>query len=256
MKTLLLSLVAVGAGFSLVAADAKDDLAAAVKKLSEQSSYSWSSKSEMGGGNNRFGGGGLSGKTEKGGFTWMSQAMNENSVEAVKKGDKGVVKTQDGWKSTDELQPGGGPGGGQGGEGRRGPGAMGGMFGRMLLNAKLPAAELEGIVAKAKEVKAEGDGVYVVELTEDGAKELATMGRGGRPGGQGGGNRPEPKDAKAKAKVWVKDGAPTKYELTSSSKMMMREEEREISRTTTVELKDLGTTKVEVAEDAKKKLGA
>lgn len=253
MKTLLLSLVAVGAGFSLVAADAKDDLAAAVKKLSEQSSYSWSSKSEMGGGNNRFGGGALTGKTEKGGFTWMSQAMNENTVEAAKKGDKGAVKTQDGWKAADELQPGGGPG--QGGEGRRG-GAMGGMFGRMLLNAKLPAAELEGIVAKAKEVKAEGDGVYVVELTEDGAKELATMGRGGRAGGPGGGNRPEPKDAKAKAKVWVKDGAPAKYELTSSAKMMMREEEREISRTTTVELKDLGTTKVELSEDAKKKLGA
>jgi hypothetical protein len=33
-------------------------------------------------------------------------------------------------------------------------------------------------------------------------------------------------------------------------------EDREVSRTTTYEIKDVGTTKVEVPEDAKKKLGA
>jgi hypothetical protein len=264
MKTMLLSLVAVGAGFSLIAADAKQDLQAAVKKLSEKGSYTWTSKSEFagapgggGGGGNRLGGGTLTGKTDKDGLTWFSQSGNNNTIEAAKKGDKSAVKTQDGWKSSEELQGqgGGGQGGGRGGAG-------GAMMGRMLTASPLPASQLEGIVAKAKEVKAEADGLYVVTMTEEGAKEFANLGRGGfggrqgglGGGGQGGGNRPEPRDAKASAKVWVKDGVPTKYELTTSSKMMMRDEEREIGRTTTIEFKDVGATKVELPDEAKGKL--
>ena len=258
MKTLILSLVAVGAGFSLIAADAKEDLQAAVKKLSEKGNYTWTSKTEMaggpGGGGNRMGGGTITGKTDKDGLTWFSQSFNDNTFEAAKKGEKSVMKTEDGWKSSEELQgQGGGPGG------RRG----GGMMGRALTAAPLPAAQLEGIVGKAKEVKAEADGLYVVTMTEEGAKELSTLGRGGfgggrqggpGGGGQGGGNRPEPKDAKASAKIWVKDGVPTKYELTTSAKIMMREEEREMGRTTTIEFKDVGTTKVELPDAAKSKL--
>jgi hypothetical protein len=252
MKTLLVSLAAIGAGFSLVAADAAADLKAAVKKLSDSGNYSWVSKTERGG-NSRVTPGALTGKTEKDGFTWLSQSMNDNTVEAARKGDKGVVKTDEGWKTAEELPRPGGQGGGQGAGGPRGGGA-GGFRGRGLLVAAMPAAELDGIVAKAKRVTSEADGLFVVELTEDGAKELATFGRGGRGGGQGGGNRPEPKDAKATAKIWVKDGAPAKYEVASSAKITMRDQEREISRTTTVEIQDVGTTKVEVPEDAKKKL--
>ncbi len=55
---------------------------------------------------------------------------------------------------------------------------------------------------------------------------------------------------------WVKDGVLAKMELHLSATVAGRNGDREISRTTTHEFKDIGTTRVEVPEDAKKKLGS
>ena len=46
----------------------------------------------------------------------------------------------------------------------------------------------------------------------------------------------------------------TKYELKTFAKITFQDEERDIDRTTTTEITDVGSTKVEVPEDAKKKL--
>jgi hypothetical protein len=79
------------------------------------------------------------------------------------------------------------------------------------------------------------------------------MSFGGRGGG-GGQNAPTVADPKGSLKVWLKDGLPTKYEVTVSGKMTFGQREIAINRTTTTEIKDVGTTKVEVAEEAKAKL--
>ena len=65
---------------------------------------------------------------------------------------------------------------------------------------------------------------------------------------------PAVNDAKASVKFWLKDGALSKYELTTSAKITFNGEDRDVSRATTVEIKDVGTAKVDVAEDAKAKL--
>lgn len=57
-------------------------------------------------------------------------------------------------------------------------------------------------------------------------------------------------------KFWLKDGALAKYELHVKGTVNGRNGEMERDVTTTVEVKNVGSTKVEVPEEAKKKLGA
>jgi hypothetical protein len=55
-------------------------------------------------------------------------------------------------------------------------------------------------------------------------------------------------------KFWLKDGALSKYQFNVKGTMSFNGNDREIDRTTTVEIKDVGTTKLTVPEEAKKKL--
>ena len=93
-RNILFGTLALLAG-SLVAANAapKDDVTAAAKKLADKDNYAWKQKTENAGGGG-FGGGTSEGKTEKDGYLWLSMTMRDNTIEAVKKGDKGAIKTR------------------------------------------------------------------------------------------------------------------------------------------------------------------
>lgn len=239
------------AGSAMVAVAApKDDVSAAAQKLADAPNYSWKSTTEMagggGGGGGRGFGGPSEGKTEKGGFTHVSMVRGDNTIEVVRKGDKGAVKTQDGWQTFAELQSAEADGGGQGGGQGRGR-----MMGRMIRNFKAPAQEAADLASKSKEITKSGD-AYQADLTEDGVKEMLSLGR--RPG-QGDGNAPPaPTNTKGTVKFWMKDGALAKYEYNVKGTMSFQGQDREIDRTTTVEIKDVGSTKVEVPSDAKGKV--
>ena len=233
-RNILFATLAVLTG-SLVAANAapKDDVMAAAKKLADQSNYSWKSTVDVAGGQGGRMGGPTEGKTEKGGLTWLSMTRGENTMVAVLKGDKGALKTQDGWQSVSEAAA-----------DDQGPGRW---LGRMLQTFKAPAAQAEDVAGKTKELKKDGDAI-ASDLTEDGAKSLLTM------GGRAGGNTPEISDAKGSVKFWIKDGVLHKWELKVKGKVSFNGNDREVDRTTTVEIKDIGSTKIEVPEEAQKKL--
>lgn len=239
----------VGLAGSLLGArpDAKADLKAAAKKLEDAGGYGWasSSKSEGGGGNgnrNRFQPGPVEGKLDKDGLVWIKTTQGETSTEAFLKAGKIAVKSGDAWKAGSDFDP-----SAQGGQGRRDP-AMGLV--RRLQNFKAPAVEAGSVIDKLGDVKDEGDGVFSSTLSEDGAKELLT--RGGRPGGNG--NGAQVTDPKATVKMWVKEGILVKYELNTQGKVSFNNNEFTVNRTTTVEFKDVGSVKIEVPEEAKKKL--
>jgi hypothetical protein len=82
-------------------------------------------------------------------------------------------------------------------------------------------------------------------LTEEGAKTLLTFRRGGNASVSG---------AKGSVKYWIKDGVLARYEVKVSGKVTFNDNERDVERTTTTEIKDVGTTKVTVPDEAKKKL--
>jgi len=204
----------------------------AAAKLAQQTSYSWKTTTAFG----NFTGT-SEGKSQKDGLLALSMAFGDNTTEAFLKDGKGAVKTGDqDWQSLAELASAAGSE-----PGRRQ------FLPRFLQSFKAPTAEAADLAAKSKELKQDGE-VYAGELTEAGAKELLTF------GGRRGGNRPEPKNAKGSVKFWVKDGLLAKYEHKLQGTINFNGEDRDVDRTTTVEIKDVGTTKIDVPEAAKKKL--
>lgn len=266
MKTTIALLLTTLFTAPLLAADATDEIKAAALKLADQPNYSWSAKTDsatpagggQGGGQGgqrgggRFGGGGSppEGKTEKGGFTVLTFKMGENTTEAVRKGDKVAIKEGDEWKTAEELSE-----AAEGAEGGRGNRSQ--FMVRRVQQVKLPATEAQDWIGRVKAVKKDGD-AYVGELTAEAIKEMYTF--RGRPGGQGGGgdNAPVTTGLKGTAKFWVKDGVLAKYESHVEGKMTggRQNRETEVNRKTTVEIKDVGTTMVNVPAEAKKKLNS
>ena len=229
-------LVTFAAAATLLAAESspKEAITGAAAKLAQQDNYSWKTTTEFG----NFTGV-SDGKTQKDGLVGLSMKFGDNTTEAFVKDGKGAVKTGDqDWQSLAELAGagGGGPGRGQ-------------FLLRRLQTFKAPAAEASDLAGKTKELKKDGE-AYASDLTEAGAKELLAF------GGRRGGNAPEPKNAKGSVKFWVKDGLLAKYELKLQGTVTFNGEDRDMDRTTTVEIKDVGTTKVDVPEAAKTKLSA
>jgi len=232
MKKQILCLALATASLSLFAADAKEEVTAAAKKLGDAANYSWKTTVVVPE-SAQFKPGPTEGKTEKGGFTHIKSTFGDNDVQVVTKGEKSAFTNRDGeWQVAGEGQGGGG----------------GGRGGGFLRNTRVPAVQAAEIAAGAKELKKDGD-VIAGDLTEDAAKTLMRFRRGG-----GGGEPPAISNAKGSVKFWVKDGALTKYELKLSGKMEINGNDVDMDRTSTVEIKDVGTTKVEVPEAAKQKL--
>jgi hypothetical protein len=232
MKTTILFSLATLATASLLAADAtpKDEVINAAKKLSDQQSYSWRSTVVVPD-DAPFKPGPTEGKIEKSGFTWVSLSMMDNKIEAVTKENKGAIKQDGEWKSLEDIDK------------EEGFGRMPAM---MVRGIKTPANEASELASAAKELKANGD-VISGDLTEEGAKKLQKF---GPPDGEG----PAVSDAKGFVKFWVKDGTLIKYEFNLKGKISFNGNEMPNDRTTTVEIKEVGTTKLEVPEGARKKI--
>jgi hypothetical protein len=292
--TMKLTIALLLAGFLTApawAADAPDEVKAAAQKLADQANYSWSAKVETprrertggdgpgarpegrgegrsGGGGRRgvggFGGGGFgappSGKTEKNGFTVLTFTGRSNTTEVVVKGTKVALKSGDEWSTAEELADASDGGDAGGFNPAR-------FTARRAEQTKLPPAEATELLGRAKNVKKDGE-AYSGELTPEGLKEMFTFrGRGRGQGGQGGNNAggerraPDVSGLKGTAKFWVKDGILAKYESHVEGKMPgfpgrdgAPAREMDVTRTTTVEIKDIGSTKVLVPAEAKKKL--
>ena len=233
----LASTLALGSLWQAVAGPT-EELTSAARKLAEQPNYSWKQTTEMGGGGNGGRGPGpVEGKVEKNGYAVLTMSRGETSIQSVIKGDKGAIKIGEEWKSAAEASADTGGGGGGWNPGR--------FFARTLKTFKAPAAQAEALAGKVKDLKKTDTG-FSGELTEDGAKEFLTM--GGR-----GADAPTIEGAKGNATFWVKEGSLTRFSYQVQGKVSFNGNDRDVDRTTTIEIKDVGTTKVEVPEAAQKK---
>jgi hypothetical protein len=235
LRQFLVGACVLAAGVSRVAlGDAKDDLQAAAQKLADADNYSWTSTTEGNFGST------IDGKTQKDGYTTLSMTMRDNTVDAVTKGGKAVVKTDDGWKTADELQP-------DAGGGMPSPEFM---AARMAQNYKAPGAMAVEMVPELQNLTKTDDG-YTGDLSMDSVKK-ELMRR--RP--RNGGAAPEISNAKGTLTVSCKDGMPTKAVMHITATISFNGNDRDIDRTTTVDIKDVGSTTVDVPADAKAKLEA
>jgi len=217
---------------SIVAADtgSKDDLIKAAKALSEKENYSWRTTVTVPA-DAQFRPGPTEGKTEKNGATCLKMSFNDNTTEAFIKGKGVAIKGEDGsWQSASEMEN-------EEGRGR--------FMARRMRDFKVPAEQAEEIAKEVKDLKMDGD-TYSGDLTEEGAKNLMRFRRGG--------DGPQISGAKGSAKFWVKDGVLSKFEYKVKGSMNFNGNDIDVDRTTTTEIKDVGSTKVTVPEGAQKKL--
>ncbi len=211
--------------------DPKEQVQAAARKLGEKPNYSWKTTVVVPEGS-QFRPGPTDGQTEKDGFTHATLSFGENTTQAFFKGDKGVVSNPDGgWETLSELEN---------AEGRRR------FLGMIIRNLKTPAKQAEELATGTKDLKKDGN-AFSGDLTESTAKALLTFRRGG-------GDGPSVSNAKGSVKFWLKDGDLSKFEFKVTGTVTFNGNDRDVDRTTTVEIKDVGSTKIEVPEEAKKKL--
>jgi hypothetical protein len=235
-KNIILGIMLLAAG-PLLAADSspKDDVKSAAAALGGQANYSWHATQESPGGGG-FGGGGTDGKTEKDGYTWISMVRGDNTIEAVIKGTNAVIKTPDnGWQTVAEATQ------------DNGGGFNPVMFiARTLQNYKTPDLQAADLADAAKELKQDTNGISG-DLTDDGAKALLSF----RPRG---GDGPTISNPKGSVTFWLTDGKLVKYQFHVTGTVSFNGNDRDVDRTTTVEIKDVGATTIEVPDDVKNKL--
>ena len=218
----------------LGAADApapKDEIIAAAAALAAQPNYSWTATVVVPE-DARWKPGPTTGTAEKGGYSQFKMSFGDNAFEAVLKGEKGVANTPDiGWQTFAELDT------------AEGAGRFMGAIARSL---KTPADQAKQLAGLAGEFK-KNAGAYEADLTEAGAKSLQTMRLGG-------GDGPTVTNPKGSVKFWLQNGALVKYEFHVAGNLSFNGNDFPNDRTTKVEIKDVGTAKLQISEDAKKKL--
>ncbi len=224
---------------SVMGADAGPaaEVKAAAAALGIQANYTWRATVEVPA-DSRFKPGPTDGKTEKGGYTTLSFEFGDTTTEAVKKGTNGAVKTDEGWKSLSEAMKDDGNGGFN-------PTLF---IARMVQNYKVPAVEAASLAEAAKELNQDAN-VISGDLTEAGAKDLLTF-RRGRNAGDG----PTVANPKGSVKFWIQDGKLVKYQYHVQGTVSFNGNDRDVDRTTTVEIKDVNSTRIDVPDDVKKLL--
>jgi hypothetical protein len=226
MKTTLTTIALAAFVLSLKAADSTpaEQVVAAAKALGNEPNYSWK-QTVVVPEDAQFKPGPTEGKIEKGGITYFTLSFGDNTTKIYIQGEQSAVNGPDGdWQSAKDMEQGEGPGR---------------FVSRMVRNFKAPAAQAEALAGAVKEMKEDGDALGG-ELTEDGAKAQLRFGNVTNP--------------KGSAKFWVKDGKLAKYEYKVTGKAEFNGNEFDVDRDTTVEITDVGTTKIDVPAEARKKL--
>ena len=218
---------------ALIAAegDPKADLIRASNKLADAANYTWKTSVEVPGDPT----GTIEGRAEKEGTIVLTLARGEQSFEGVLKGDKGAVKGDAAWSSLKEaLEV----------EGNEFRGVK--FVARLMQNFKTPPVEIKELAGSLTDWKL-SEGTYHEMLSPEITKDLLLY-------RMRGGQTPEVSEPKGSIKIWTKDGVLSKYEIKLQGTISFNGNEREVSRTHTTEIKDVGTTKVKVPEEAAKKL--
>jgi hypothetical protein len=223
--------------------DEKETLKVATHRLAELGNYSWSvavnradESVEL---SERALFGPAEGFQEKEGLVRI-RTKDATPLEVVLKGGKMAVRLEDGWVSERELEV----------EGRRRSRAPV-AFIRSLKSVPRPAAEAQELLKHAKELKSTSAGYFFSPLGPEAAKELLhrslkTIGRA-----------PKISEAGGQLSFWVQDGILVKYEVQLRGELTFDPSGApafKANHTRVIELSALGITKVEVPEEAMKKL--
>lgn len=213
------------------AAEPKAELANAIKKLGEQPNYSWTITQKTEGSETASRRDGkIEGKAEKSGLVLIKATAGETAYEVAFKGEKVIVNFNEDWIEPSEL-----------------PVDEGRVEQRLKALKTTPLDQASSLADQSKDLKMDPSGEYSGELSPENALSLF---------GQLGRRAKEATAAKGTLRFWTKDGRLSKYEWKVQGKISVGAEKREvdISRTTTVEIKEVGSTKISLPEGARNRL--
>ena len=195
------------------------------------------------------------GKLRRTDIRQLTIQMRDNSFDVIIKGDKAAIKTDSGWKSAAEIlavpPDGGGP---------PPPEWRAAMVARNLRTpAELAEENLDGL----QNIQKTDDG-YTADLTADAAKQQLSFGRdvGQRQHLPTQATHPPPPQfditsPKGSVKLTVKDGNLTQVEFHISGSVSFNGgDPRDVDITRTTAIKDVGSTTLDVPDEAKAKLGS
>jgi hypothetical protein len=226
MKIMFSAVAAFVGSLVITHAGPADDVSAAAKKLGGESSYSWHTTVVVPE-DSQFKPGPTDGKSAEG-MNYVKLSFGDNTTEIFMKGTNAVLSNPDGgWQTLADLA-----------NDDQGPGRF--MVG-MVRNFRTPAEQAADLAAGVKDLQ-ETNGAYAGELTPDAAKRMLSF----RRAGAGASN------ASGTAQFWMANGELTKYEFHVKGTVSFGGNDRDIDRDTTVEIKDVGATKIEMPGDAKK----
>jgi hypothetical protein len=206
-----------------------DDVTGAAQKLGQETNYSWHITVVVPD-DAQFKPGPTDGQTEKDGYTYVKLSFRDNETEILMKGTNAAITNPDGdWQTLAALE-----------SDDQGPGRF--LIG-MVRNFKTPAAQAADLVGYAKDLKQDGD-AYSSDLTEDGAKTLLRFRRGGATVANPSGS----------VKFWINNGELTKYEFRVKGTVTFNDNDVDVDRDSTVVIANVGTTKIDAPDAAKKML--
>jgi hypothetical protein len=220
----------------------KDEVMAAAKALASKGSYTWITTVGSEGGPTGGGAGGgrlrvgpTDGKIVKG-IAHMFMQRGDKMYEAAFSGKRFIVKTDRGWRFVPEVAA-----------QRAEPGREVNpvvVIAQTLMTFKAPPGQARELVGKAQELMKSQE-MFSGELTEKGARSLLPVFE----------SDAKVSGANGKITFWTKDGVLVKYEYTVRGFVEVNGgSKREIDQTVTTEIKDIGTTKLELAPEAKLKV--
>jgi hypothetical protein len=248
IRTLLAMITVLTLAAPVLRADPKDDIQAAIQKLGDSPSYSWSTNISGG-----FGRGTQDGKTQKDGYSTVTMQIRDSSFDIVIKGVKTVLKTDSGWKTPSEVIS------DEGGDNAGGPPGPEFLAAIMARNFKTPAQQaLDNIDALSNIQKT--DNGYTADLSEDAIKAMVARPR--RPSAttnpDAATSMPSPNisNASGNVKITISGGNLTQLMVHVTATITINGNDRDVDRTTTTTFKDVGSTTVDVPDDAKAKLAS
>jgi hypothetical protein len=169
----------------------------------------------------------VEGKVEKD-LSYFKGTLSDNPFEVAIRGEKLVLNATGDWLTPAEF----------GAETQ---------VSKLRQTLRKPGEEITKLWEDVGTWKKDGDTQYSGDLQPSAAKALfALLGR----------RAAAAPSAEGLLKVWVKDGQLARYEVRVKGKITAGEEKKEveISRTITVEIRNVGSTKIELPEQALKKL--
>jgi hypothetical protein len=180
----------------------------------------------------------VKGQKDSSGFAKFSTEFGDNTAEVILKGGKVAFKGDEGW----QLAVAGG-------------GFSPDMFALNLAKNGTPGDEAGIILKGVKELKALDGGAAGGDLSAEAATDLLTFGPR-RSGAKADPDMPGPKGSKGSARFWVKDGALVKYQTHLTGTVSFDGNDTVLDFTRTTEIREVGTTKMDIPAEAKKKLEA